>query len=667
MRPMLSAVVVALVLLTAAFVSIAPTLERSASTPAASSTGLRAAVVPNYEVLLDIATEPVLPGYHDTLYYEVLNDTYGAPVQTLSTITILGTYYNTGLHLLKMPGTPVNVTTAPINTWSFLVPANATANTAFPPVLTVWANSTSMHMNESSSVEIEIGSLTVAGSACDVTGPCGTLVVGNPATISVNAEARDGFGDESPAYNESVKILFYSTGSSPVPVPGVPTTLTTDAQGHAALTFTPSSTIFNVPGPNHVEIEVTDFVNTSLTVYDNITWTLLNPAGTVNWAFYLNEVEYYSGQTVTASWQWAGTNSTVGTINVTNYIAYDVSTDNLIANGLVSSTSPTGSFSFALPADYVGDFEVVAFAHNSSQPWTFDAEAYSYAAILVVLPSEFYFNPGDTIGVAVTPEGPALAGASLAAFVQATNSGQTLFNSTLTGTTFQFTVPAIAPAGEYRIVVWAFTATQGTLATTDEYVEENSGYTLWAGVGTVSSYADGSFAPGQAIQVNYKITAYGTSPQPTLMEVAIYPGGCEFICDSGPLKYWFVTGSSGSVSFTIPSNTANGMQTYIVLAEFENGEGFAPLTVNVNSAPSALNYELGAGSGLTVGWLILLILIIVIVLVVMMMRRRGKPTMVMSPAASTSSAPEWKEQPGSSGGQTGGSSDTSAGAPPGAQ
>ncbi|HLY77652.1 MAG TPA: hypothetical protein VKT21_07185, partial [Thermoplasmata archaeon] len=368
MRPMISAVVVAVVLLTAAFLFVVPTQDRALTTPAHTSTGLRAAVTPSYYVALGFATQPVLPGYHDSLLYEVLNHTNGAPIETLSTITILATYYNTALQPLTLPGTPINVSTAPIGSFTFLVPANASTNGFYPPVFTVWANSTSLQMNQSSPPDaLEVGNLAISSAnVCDVSGTCGTLTTGNPATVSVNAQVIDTFGSQSPAYNETVKFLFFSTGSSPVTVPGVPTSLKTDSQGNAALTFTPSSTVFNVPGPDHVEIEITDSVNASLSVYVNVTFTLLNPVGTTNFAFWLNAATYYSGSTVTAAWQWAGTNATVGTLNVTNYYVFDDATGNIIANGLIGSTSPTGSFTFTLPTTYYGSFTVDANVHNGS-------------------------------------------------------------------------------------------------------------------------------------------------------------------------------------------------------------------------------------------------------------------------------------------------------------
>jgi hypothetical protein len=669
MRPMLTALVVAAVLLTAAFLFVVPAQDRNLSAPGAASSTLRTAdVAPTYYISLDFTTEPILPGYQDNMTYEVLNDTNNAPVTQLSTITVTGTYYNEGLHLLTFPGTPVNITPpAPIGTWSFVVPANASNETGFSPVFTVYANSTSLAMNQSEGAELEIGHLELFADVCNVVGPCGTLTVGNPATVYIEGIIHGTFGDTGPAAGETVKILFYSTGSSPVTVPGVPASVVTNSVGDASVTFTPSSTIFNVPGPDKVSVHLEDSVNGSVWANLTLNFRLVNPMGTTNFAFWLNQADYYSGATVTATWQWAGTNATVGTLNITNYYVYDEETGNIIANGLIYSSDPTGSFHFTLPAMYTGEIDVEAYVYNSTDSWTLDAYAEVYLSIFALLPSEHYFNPGDTITVAVTAEGPALAGATISAFVQASNSGQTLYNSTVTGSSFQFTIPKVAPAGEYDIAAWATTSTGATVASTETDVEEGTGYyTFWAGVTTTSSYADGSFAPGQTVQLSYKITPEGLSPVPVApIIIVVYAGGCVAFC-AGPLATVVVSGATGSVPFTIPSGTPNGLQTFFVISEFSSGEGAAQVSIDVNSAPSALNYELGAGSGLTVGWLILLILIIIvgIVLFAMMRRRGGKgSTMVMSPAASSPS-PEWKEP--QSGGSMGGSTDAPA-APPGAQ
>lgn len=683
MRPTTTAVVVALVLLAAAFLMIVPTEGRVYGSPGHSASGLRAAVTPSYSVALDFVNAPVLAGSHDGLAYEVRNNTNGAPIETLSSITIRGIYYNTALMQMTLPGTPVNISTAPIGVWGFSVPANASTAGGYGPFITVWANSTSLGMNQSDSIELTIGNLVISSSfICGVVNcASGALTVGNPSSVGVTVVAEDVYDDIAPVANATVAFSFYSTGSSPVSVPGVPASVSTNGLGDAEVTFTPTSTVFNVPGPDHVDVKVTDSVNANLNTTLTIPFNLYNPMGTANFAFTLNQAFYYSGEPVTATWQWAGTNVTIGTINVTNFYAIDDSTDNIIASGLIGSTSPTGTFTFSLPSNYAGAFTVYALVHNGSDSWVLETGADAETVLFGITPSEIYFSPGNTVTVTIIADGPALKGTTVSAFVQATNSGQTLFNSTVSGSTFQFIIPKVAPAPDYEIAAWAWSASNGTVASSEAEISEASGYNLWAGISSVSSYSDGSFAPGQTVDLSYKVTASGPVPLPTLVELYVYPGACTyFICNDpyeAPLSSWVLSGASGTVSFTIPSDTPNGVQTFNVLAAFPgpNGEGAAQVSVNINSSPSALNYELGAGSGLTVGWLILLILIIVVAIVLVWMLRRDRPSRMV--VSRTTSTPEWKEPaPAGATGPTDTSSTSSSAAtesgappetPPGAQ
>ncbi|MCI4348340.1 MAG: hypothetical protein L3J97_06975, partial [Thermoplasmata archaeon] len=192
--------------------------------------------------------------------------------------------------------------------------------------------------------------------------------------------------------------------------------------------------------------------------------------------------------------------------------------------------------------------------------------------------------------------------------------------------------------------------------------------TFWAGVTTQSMYADSSFQAGQTVQLSYKVGTQGTTTLPSEIELEIFPGVCVNVCgiSTPAFKIWFALSTSGSVSFAIPSDSANGLQSFTVWGFWAGGDGESQLSLNINSAPSALNYELGAGSGVTVGWLILLILIVIGgILIFSMMRRRGKGgQMVMSPASTSgsTSAAEWKEAPT---GSTGGGSSPPPATPPG--
>ncbi|MGI0155915.1 MAG: hypothetical protein ACREDE_07285, partial [Thermoplasmata archaeon] len=115
---------------------------------------------------------------------------------------------------------------------------------------------------------------------------------------------------------------------------------------------------------------------------------------------------------------------------------------------------------------------------------------------------------------------------------------------------------------------------------------------------------------------------------------------------------------------TIPSNAPSGVTVFEMYVYASNLYGpdcaagafcFAETGVTVNAHPSILSLELGAGSGLTVGWLVLLIVILVVAVLLVLLVRRGRtprspltlaaPTTEEmpppAPAPSTSPATEW--------------------------
>lgn len=104
------------------------------------------------------------------------------------------------------------------------------------------------------------------------------------------------------------------------------------------------------------------------------------------------------------------------------------------------------------------------------------------------------------------------------------------------------------------------------------------------------------------------------------------------------------TSTSGDVSYTIPSGTPAGSQLFEVYvtgaACIRACYGLVLFAVNVQPNPSALQYNLGAGSGLTVGWLVLfLLLIIVAIVLVMMIRKRDRPKMMKPYTTASSGGP----------------------------
>jgi hypothetical protein len=667
MRPTWSAVLAVGLLLTAAVWFAVPIGAGGGSAPAHAAVAVKPAVITNYEVEANSYRLPELPGYPAAVEYRVVNDTTGAAITTLSSIQITGTYYNQAHTLLKLPGTPATVSTAPVGTWHFTIPKNAsTTGGTFSPEVTIWANITTPHQSAERSVYVYMGNLAIDNFAvCSTSGACGALISGIPAYVSGTVVVT-GSGYTSGAPNETVKLSFYSSGSSPVTVAGVPATLTTGPQGYFRVAFTPLSTVFTVAALDHVQVVVTDSVNATLTDTLNYYWSLSNPAGNVNFDFWLNSVDYYTGSAVTAYWQWAGTNSTVGTVSFTEYDAFNISNGDTLAQGTLSSSAASGSFTFTLPAGFVGTFGVEALCNNATRSFLLGAEGVAIASLFAAVPNPEIYVPGNVITVSIAEAGPALSGTTVNAVVQAENSGATLFSGAVSGGSFQFTIPSVAPAPEYYISAWATNAAGETVAYSHTDVVEGNGTLFWAGVSSKSSYSDGSFSPGSTIQIAYKVTVFGLNASPIALELLIFPGTCNrYVCflDTPALKIVFTAQTSGSISFTIPSSEANGFQQFNVVAELLGSGGLAwdTVTLNVNSSPSALNYELGAGSGLTVGWLILLVLVIVVGAgLFFLMRRHGR----VGGRGGSGSVPEWKEP---SSGSSGSGSAPPPPPPPGTQ
>ncbi|HKS59544.1 MAG TPA: hypothetical protein VJS68_02055, partial [Thermoplasmata archaeon] len=348
------------------------------------------------------------------------------------------------------------------------------------------------------------------------------------------------------------------------------------------------------------------------------------------------------------------------------WLAYAWTTGNVLGVGTITSGGTSGSFAFALPSGYTGRIFVQVEVHNQTQV----SGAYSYATVLppalTVTPSELFYLPGDTITVSVSTQGQVFQGSTLYELVTNANSQQ-VSNGSIGGGSFQIHVPSIDASGSYTVSVWAVATDGSVIASSLTSLSEFIGLTLHVGVQTPSSYADGSYQPGQALQLSYSLAPSGpvSAPRTFLLEIApgflFFGGGPGSVADQ-------VNGASGSVGYSVPSNIGSGAQMFTVFAVIP---GCVPtcsvvtsFSILVNSHPSVFSMEVPAGSGLTVGWIVLLVLIVLVAVALFVgLRRRGRP-MVLRPeshatAPAASPAPAaWSEPatPSSSGGP-----------PPGAQ
>ncbi|MCI4336436.1 MAG: hypothetical protein L3K17_04470, partial [Thermoplasmata archaeon] len=389
----------------------------------------------------------------------------------------------------------------------------------------------------------------------------------------------------------------------------------------------------------------------------------------------LNSVQYYGGDPVTATWEMGGlnANATQGWA-VGHWYAYEENgADTMIAWGFLNSTAVTGTFGFTAPVTFGGTIYIYLGAFNSSDTTSTAIDAVVTAPTILLNPSEAYYLPGDSVTVQVTTEGAVFSSTTLYATVTA-DSGYQLVSGVLSGNQIQFTVPKVAAPSYIEISVAAQSTTLGIVAAARNEISEGSGFQLQVGVNTKSNYADGSFQPGQTIQLSYNLISVGqTTSLPRNLNVYIYPGSTYYFGSSYGAIIMETNAPSGTFSYTIPSGTPAGDQSFTVYVESVIcGEGCQgaenSFGIFVEPSPSVLSMDVGgAGSGLTVGWLVLLVVVIVVAIVLLLVIRRRGGSRSSPPAApvqpysatpatdtstgssSSSSPPSWQGSGGSGG------------------
>jgi hypothetical protein len=259
--------------------------------------------------------------------------------------------------------------------------------------------------------------------------------------------------------------------------------------------------------------------------------------------------------------------------------------------------------------------------------------------VLLLNPSETSYASGGVVQVGIITEGQVFGSATLYESCIA-DDGYVVDSGVVSGDSFDFMIPSVDTPSSISIDVEAQTTTGGIVASAQTEVTEEYGYALSASVQTNSKYADGSFQPGQTVTVAWSVTQLSTKSVPGPIMIGIFPTAGLYDLEWGDVYaspgavVQQSTATSGTISFTLPSNLPNGYASILVLAVPATGgsnglytgeAGETQLIVNVQSNPSVFNYELSPGSGLTVGWLVLLVLFLVLAVVglVLVLRRRG--------------------------------------------
>ncbi len=587
--------------------------------------------VHTYTVYLTPTSPTWMAGHTNSVLYNINATANQAPYRNITSVVVAENYYSsTAGHLVAVPGSPKSLGATSQGQFSVDLPSDAASYIQF----VIWANVSTPAVNLSvvGGLAVQIGTIspaTVRLANCP-TLACGTSVFtdGAPAYVFIH-ETLSGFFSSANGTNLSVKVQFERGSTIVNPSGSPPTSLTTNTTGGAELLFVASSQVFSTSGTNSVVVTISDPINSAATpATTTVNFFVIPPgAGVATLQVSLDNLQYFGGDTATATWVLGGINASVtGGWIVDSWQVWSSYSSTLLAQGTIASTSTQGTFQFTAPLSFAGKIRATVTAHNTSAAQSANAYAFVTAPTILLTPNEAYFLPGDTVTVNVATNGGVLSSAQM--WETVTDSvGNTISSGILSGHQVTVSVPKVAAPSYYRISVAAQDPTLGVIASASVSVDQGSGYLIFAGVDTVSSYADGSFQPGQTINLHYTIAAIGGAVLPKTFYLEIYPAAGFFGSGSGTLEV-STSQPTGNVQYTIPSSMPRGAQSFYVYSYMGSCVSVCyadtQFAVNVNPSPSALSYELGAGSGITVAWLVLFLIVVLLAIVGLAMMRRNR-------------------------------------------
>lgn len=644
--------------------------------------------VQTYEVSLTGSPVSVLAGHPGTVRFAVTSLATGLPYTEVTSVLLSANYYD-GATTAFEP-LPLSVTSfgagVTAGTASFLLPANASRD-GYISILALANVSSHGNYSVTDNGIIDIAnyySASIYGS-CNCIG--NAIVPNSQVVLSVYVYEYSYQVEPAPYMNVTFSFWNGANRVANSSVPGnPPKALTTDLNGQASIVFFASPTVFSTSALNSINVSVlaVPSVFGSVPVYDNYSFPFAvlsnaTSAGATLTASF-SAPSYTGGDAGTATWQVTPVGSGTGWTAVSYQLsAYYSGTYNLFQTGSLSGLA--GTIPFTAPTNLSAAIQLVVVAQNGATVIEYTASAEVTPATIFLTASEVSYHAGDTVQFSVQTIGSSFATATLYYTVYSYTSGLVLASGTVTGGSFSYTVPAggVAPT-EIEALVVAQSPTLGLFASASYYVSQAAGITVTAGISTVSHYSDGSFQPGQTLTVTWTYSVYGPVQASTSYWVNLWNAD-GWYGDAPPLSATLTSSTSGTFQYTIPSGSAAGAQSLYV--ELDRATtctnacySVAQVSFTVNPSPSALNLELGAGSGLTVGWLILLIVIVVVAVLLVLVMRRGRapksPASTYSattgsmsppaPAPSTPPAAEWKESPTPPPGNS--TSPAAGGAPP---
>jgi len=646
---------------------------------------------------------PVLPGESIVTVYQALSLVNNAPDTSITNVAAEGWYFGANDTYLSLTNGIVVLPVTAYGNYTWMVPANATYGSYI--YLDIWMTinvNGKVAENESFEAEYNVGrpyfayvymeSNNAYGGYCRLDGGYQDYYqTGSYVQFCGQAGVLGSYDNFVPLAGLPVSISFWNGTNSVTPPGNPPTMLTSNSTGIVAFSFYANipqfSTYYRYPFYNSVNISIVDSaakpvpVNHDFKFWGNYSFWMEPAENAVGVTVTLNQLAYFPGQAISATWTLSSNTSKTGSLTVSSWQLTDGRTGAYLSGGTISSSASTGTVQVKLPSGYLGPFMLQVNATNATESFSGAASAIVQAPTLALNPSSLYFSPGGSVTLTAVDWGAGGLGSGAVITYQIyeyygyTDYGGGGFvgsGTVANGSSFTINVPSTGAPYDYEVYAYLSSPSAGTVASTEVTLDQSWGYNVLIGVSTLSKYSDGSFQPGETITVTYQISPFGHAPLPVVYTFEV------FMYDTQVGGIYSTTSTSGSFQLTIPSNWPSG----IVFLELEltgaylygnacgGGYCYGETAITVNANPSVLSLDLSPGSGLTLGWLILflIILIVVIVGVVVWVRHRrahppsppsgGSPpatnvTEPMNPPAPAPSSPgaaEW--QPPASGGES---------------
>lgn len=637
---------------------------------------------PPYYVTVNFDQNYHLPGDRATLYIDVFNSTTNSLQGGYASLTFFVTtcYDQQTNQGACTPVTTINTHPQASNATaiSFTVPPDAVADSQLS--VQVEANATlptGLYSENSLVTNLWISTpqtpyLCVGSTEGVISFPCPTTTVIQPGqnfVLTIDATVSYSSGS-APWSGGAVLVTFYLNNQAVSPT--FPKSMVTNSSGIAQGIV---QTTGLGTGDLNITAAVSDPANAAVVAVHSTVFITIAASPAAQVQVTIGSAGYYGGDTMTSSFAvtsftghavsgWSANSYFItgnpGTLTTLGSCAY-TSTSIFFAQGPLTGTS--GSVpSFVIPSSFSGAIEVTVLANNATTSTPGVACTLVSPPKLLVQPSEVVYHPGDSIGVSFTPEGQVFNSASYFASVSGVGiSGNTviIYNQSLgSSTSFSFTIPSTGTLPSYTLTVLAQNSS-GVIAGQDLRLNESSGYALVVSVQTPSQYTDGSYQPGQSVTFTYTLASLGLATPPKFFSL-----NAGFLNTQQGETVVQETATSGSITLRVPSSAGQGISLVAFKAGVPTAFGTfgvgTQVALLVNPSPSALNYEIGAGSGFSVSDILVIVIIVVLAIIVFLVwrRRHGEPRVPKphrkrsghsEPESAQSGVTQWQQQPGSEG------------------